>query len=220
MTTIALNFFSTSIGRKVTMAVSGVIAFGFLVVHMLGNLQIYLGPEKLNSYAEALHSLGALVWIFRGFMAAAIIVHILSAALVTLQSWKARPQGYALHRFRETTYAARTMWWGGPIILLFVLYHLGHLTTGGVHPGFTNNVYNNVVTGFQVWWASLIYILAMVFVGLHLYHGLWSMFQTVGASHPKWNPWRRTFAVVFALAIALGNISIPVSVLAGMIQPV
>lgn len=220
MTVATLNFLSTSIGKKVTMAISGFIVFGFLVGHMIGNLQVFLGPEKLNAYADLLKSMGGMLWFFRGFMALAIIVHIISAMLVTLQSWSARPTKYKVQRYRETTYAARTMWWGGPIILLFLLYHLGHLTIGNAHHDFTPNVYNNVVTGFQIGWVSGVYIVTMVIIGLHLYHGLWSMFQTMGANHPTWNDWRRIFAVVFALIITVGNCSIPVAVLAGMIQPV
>ena len=114
--------------------------------------------------------------------------------------------------------------WGGPILGLFVVYHLLHLTVGTVHPsavGFDPaDVYNNVVIGFQVWWTSAIYLAAVIFLGLHLYHGAWSMFQSIGANHPKWNIWRRAFAAFFAVAVTLGNISIPVAVLIGAVRPV
>ena len=215
-----MTFYSTSIGKKVVMAVTGFIVFGFVTIHMIGNLQVFLGPEYLNEYARLLHSMGGLLWAFRAVMLLAILFHIVAATQVTLQSINARDHRYKLHRFRETGYAARTMWWGGPLLALFVLYHLMHLTLGNVHQDFTDNNYNNVVVGFQVEWVSAIYIAAMVLLCLHLYHGLWSMFQTIGANHPKWNKWRRVFAVTFSLVIAAGNISIPVAILAGVVQPV
>ena len=153
-------------------------------------------------------------------MLAVVLLHVVAATQVTLQSMGARPTVYRLYRVRKTTYAARTMWWGGPLIALFIIYHLMHLTFGSVHPSFTDDVYNNVVLGFQVPWVSGVYIVAMILLGLHLYHGLWSMFQSVGVNHPKWNHWRRVFAVLFGLAIAAGNISMPVMVLAGVVKPV
>jgi succinate dehydrogenase / fumarate reductase cytochrome b subunit len=224
MTTTTLTFYRTAIGKKVVMAVTGFIVFGFVAVHMLGNLQLFLGPERLNKYAEFLQGLGGVLWVFRGVVLLAVVLHIWSAAAVTLQNWAARPQGYAVTRYRETDYAARTMWWGGPIIALFVIYHLLHFTTGDVHPAAAAfdkaQVFNNVVTGFQVWWSSAIYIVACFLVALHLYHGVWSMLQTVGAAHPKYNRWRKVFSVAFAVMVGAGNISMPVAVLAGWIQPV
>jgi succinate dehydrogenase / fumarate reductase cytochrome b subunit len=187
---------------------------------MVGNLQVFQGAEKLNAYADFLHSMGGFLWVFRLVMAFAIILHIISATLVTLQNIQARPQRYKVQRYRTSTYAARTMWIGGPLIACFVIYHLLHLTVGSVHPGFTENVYNNVVFGFRVWWISLFYIAIMAVLGLHLFHGLSSMFKSVGAVHPKWKGWMQAFAVAFSLAIAVGNISIPVSVLIGIVNPV
>ena len=129
-----------------------------------------------------------------------------------------------MRRFRETTYAARTMRVGGPIILLFLIYHLLHFTVGTVHPSAPafepTTVYNNVVSGFQVWWASAVYMVAVVFVGLHLYHGVWSMLQTLGINHPKWNSWRRLLAVAFAVVVTLGNLSMPAAVLLGYVRPI
>ena len=220
MTTKAMTFYRTSVGKKVVMAITGFIAFTWVTIHMIGNLQIYLGAERLNAYGELLHSMGSFLWVFRGIMTVVIISHIVAATQVTLQNIDARPTRYKIHRFRETTYAARTMWWGGPLVALFLLYHLMHLTFGNVHADFTDNIYNNVVFGFQTPWTSGVYIVAMLMLGLHLYHGVWSMFQSVGANHPKWNKWRRIFAVAFGLAIAVGNISIPVAVLSGIVKPV
>ena len=229
MTTARISFYGTAVGKKVVMALTGFITFGFVAVHVLGNLQIFLGPERLNKYAHFLQSLGGLLWIIRAVMLTSVVLHIVSATQVTLQSWAARPKGYAVHRLRETTYAARTMRWGGPIIGLFVIFHLLHFPTGHLHPnpetfraelGGVVNVYNNVVLGFQVPWAAAVYMVAMALVGLHLYHGVWSMLQTLGASSPKWNPWRRRFALAFALFVALGGLSIPAAVLAGIVVPV
>lgn len=217
---MTMTFYRTSVGRKVLTAVTGFWAFFFVTVHMLGNLQIFLGPDKLNRYAEFLHSLGGLLWVFRAVTVAAVLIHIITATMVTLQSWAARPVRYRVQRFRDTSYAARTMWLGGPLIALFVCFHLMHLTLGTVHPDFSDNVYNNVVFGFKVPWVSAIYIATMAILGLHLSHGLWSMFQSLGLSHPKWNFWRKVFAVSFGLFIAAGNISIPVAVLLGFLEPV
>lgn len=220
MTTAAITFYESSVGKKVVMAITGFLTFGWVTVHMIGNLQIFLGPDKLNHYAELLQSLGGVLWIARAAMLTAIFLHIVAATQVTLQSWAARPVKYRSQRFRDTSYAARTMWLGGPLIGMFVCYHLLHLTLGTVHPGFTDNVYNNVVFGFQVPVVAGMYIAAMVVLGLHFSHGLWSMFQSVGLNHPKWNTARKIFAVCFGLLIAIGNISIPTAVLLGYLQPV
>ena len=224
MTTTTMTFYRTAVGKKVVMAITGFIVFGFVVVHMLGNLQIYMGPEQLDKYAAFLQGLGGLLWVARGVLLISIGLHIWSAAAVTLQDWGARPQGYVKQKYRETTYAARTMWWGGPIIALFVIYHVLHFTTGDVHPTASafdqTTVYNNVVRGFQIWWASAVYIVACLFVALHLYHGVWSMLQTLGAAHPRYNGWRKAASVLLAVAVGVGNISMPVAVLTGLIEPV
>lgn len=215
-----LGFYATSVGKKMVMGVTGFIVFGFVVAHILGNLQIFSGAEKLNNYAAFLHNLGSFLWLFRVILLASAILHVVAATQVTLQSLKARPARYRVKKNRETTYAARTMRYGGPIILLFVLYHLLHFTFGTAHHNFTDNVYNNVVVGFQVWWIALVYILAIISIGLHLYHGVWSMFQSVGLAHPEWNSVRKTLAIVFALAVTLAGVSIPIAVLTGVVKPV
>ncbi len=228
-----LGFVETTIGKKVVMAVTGFIVIGFVVAHMVGNLQIFMGPEKLNGYAAFLRGLGGGLWVFRIVIALSAVLHIVSAAQVTLASLKARPVGYKVNKFLESSYAARTMRWGGPILLLFVVYHLLHFTIGSAHPsaglgsahpngaGFdATDVYNNVVVGFQVWWVSAVYIAAMILLGLHILHGAFSMFQSVGLNHPKWNLWRVVIAVVLAGAVTIGNISMPAAVLLGFLNPV
>ncbi len=215
------SFFGSTIGRKIVMAVTGVMLFGFVLGHLAGNLQLYLGPQAINDYGvflrHALH--GAGIWIARGSLLAAVVLHIWAATSLTLSSRAARPQGYRQWQARESTYASRTMRWGGVILLLFVIYHLMHFTWGNVHPSFIEgDVYHNMVAGFSVPWTSGVYILAMLALGLHLRHGLWSMFQTLGVSHPRYERYAKAFAAVFAAVVVLGNISFPIAVLAGWVR--
>lgn len=220
------SFYASAIGKKVVMAVTGVILFGWIFAHMAGNLKLYLGPEHMNEYARWLRVMGApavptagLLWITRIVMLVAVWLHIQAATQLTLMNRRARPVGYRDRDYVTASYASRTMRWGGVIILLFVIYHLLHLTTGNVHPNFVaEDPYHNVVAGFQVWWVSAFYILANVALGLHLYHGLWSMFNSLGLNHPQFNSWRRYFAIAFALVISLGNISFPIAVLIGVVR--
>lgn len=214
-----LSFYSTTVGKKLVMAVTGLILAVFVLGHMAGNLQIYQGPEKLNHYAQLLRVSMPLLWTVRLILLASVVLHIVAAVQVTLQNWRSRPQKYAVSAYQEADIASRTMIWGGLVVAAFVVYHLLHLTFGTAHGSFEpGDVYHNVVTGFQVPLVSLFYIVANLFLALHLYHGMWSWFQTLGFAHPKYNRARRVFATVYALVIAVGNISIPVSVLAGWVK--
>ena len=218
-----LRFWQTTVGKKAIMAVTGFMLFGFIVGHLLGNLQIYLPPEKINHYSAALKALPALLWSARITLLIAVGLHIWSSYKLWILQREARPIKYIKKANLNSTYASRTMLWSGPIILAFLIFHLLHFTFGTVHPGGPfdeHNVYNNVVTGFQVWPVSLFYIVAMIMLCYHLYHGLWSMFQSLGFSHPVYTPWLKGLAKVVAILIAVGNISIPVAVLAGFIKPV
>lgn len=218
-----LRFWETTIGKKAIMAVTGVILFGYVVGHLLGNLQIYLPPEKINHYAETLHSLPALLWGTRILLLVSVGLHIWASYVLWRMQRAARPISYVKKANLHSTYASRTMIWSGPIILAFVIYHLLNFTFGTVHPGGPfdeHNVYNNVVTGFQYWPSAVFYIIAMIMLSYHLYHGLWSMFQSLGFSHPVYTPWIQRLAKIVAVLIAAGYISIPVSVLAGFIKPV
>ena len=223
-----LSFYRSDVGKKAVMAVTGIMLFGFVLGHMLGNLKIYLGAESLNHYAEWLREIGApllphggLLWIARVVLLAAVGLHIWSALLLTLKSRRARPEDYKHRNTVQATYASRTVRWGGVIIALFVLYHLAHFTFGpswAHHSFIPGDVYHNVVAGFSVWWVSAFYILANLALGLHLYHGLWSMFQSLGwytAGNP--HDWRRRFAQVFAIVIVAGNVSFPLAVLSGLV---
>jgi succinate dehydrogenase / fumarate reductase cytochrome b subunit len=221
--TASLHFWQTTVGKKAVMAVTGFILFGFIVGHLLGNLQIFLPPEKINHYAATLKSLPTLLWGARITLLIAVTLHIWSSFQLWLLQRAARPISYVKKANVNSTYASRTMIWSGPIILAFLIFHLLHFTFGAVHPGGPfdeHNVYNNVVTGFQVWPVSLFYIIAMIMLCYHLYHGLWSMFQSLGFSHPVYTPWLQRFAKLFAILVAVGNISIPVAVLAGFLKPV
>jgi succinate dehydrogenase / fumarate reductase cytochrome b subunit len=218
-----LRFWQTTVGKKAVMAVTGVILFGFVVGHLLGNLQIYQSPEKINHYSEFLKAHPGPLWGARITLLLAVILHMWASFQLWLLQKEARPIGYVKKESIASTYASRTMMWSGPIILAFIIFHLLHFTFGTVHPGGpfdVHNVYNNVVLGFQVWPVSLFYIVAMIMLCYHLYHGLWSMFQSLGISHPVYTPWIKRAAKTAAILIAVGNISIPVAVLAGLIQPV
>ncbi len=222
---LLLDFYRSALGKKVVMAVTGIVLYGYVLVHMLGNLKLYLGRESLNHYAEFLRVMGeplfphgTVLWIFRIILLVSFGLHILAAVQLTWMNWRARPIGYEQKQVVAAGYASRTMRWGGVIIGLFVVFHLFDLTWGKVTPGFNpQDVYHNVVASFRVWWVAGFYILAQVILGLHLYHGLWSLFQSLGWNHPKFNHWRRQFAIAFAWIIAVGNISFPVAVLTGWV---
>lgn len=221
-----LGFYRSTLGKKVVMAATGLILFGFVLAHMFGNLKIYLGAEALNHYAEGLRSLGdplfahgQLLWIARLVLIVAVLLHMHCAWALTMQNRRARPLAYQNKEHVAATYASRTMRWGGVILLAFIVYHLLHLTVGNVHSDFVaGDVHHNVVAGFRNLWVSAFYALAQVALGFHLYHGLWSLFQTLGWSNPKFNAWRRSFAVTFALVVTLGNLSFPLAVLSGIVK--
>ena len=201
------------------MAVSGCILFLFVVGHLIGNLQIYEGPEKLNRYAALLRSMPALLWGVRTVLLAMVLLHIWSSVQLAGRNIAARPVGYRMKKATGSSYASRTMYWSGPIILAFVIYHLLDFTFGRVNPHFQpGNVYGNVVASFQLIPVAVFYIIAMLLLCLHLYHGLWSMFQSLGIAHPRYTPMLRKGAAVLATLIAAGNISIPVAVLAGWVK--
>jgi succinate dehydrogenase / fumarate reductase cytochrome b subunit len=215
------GFLGSSIGRKVVMAVTGAILVVFVLGHMTGNLLVYLGPEALNHYAVFLRQFlhGAGLWIARVTLLVSVVLHIWSATSLTLDSRRARPEGYREQKWKESTYASRTMRWGGVIILLFVIYHLLHFTFGTVHPSFVEgDVYHNFITGFQSVPVSIAYVVAMLALGLHLRHGVWSMFQTLGVSHPRYIRLARAAAWIVAIVVVAGNVSFPIAVLAGIVK--
>ncbi len=224
----ALTLYQTSIGKKVIMAVTGLILFAYTFVHMYGNLHIFEGRQHLNDYAAWLRVMGypllpheGGLWIARIVLLASVVGHIWAAWQVTRQDWAARPVAYAERKSIASTYAARTMRWSGVILALFIVFHILHLTTGTAYSGqfSKTDVYGNVVNGFLNPVVSLVYIVSMVLLGMHLYHGVWSMTQTLGWRNQVNNHLWRGFATVMAVVIAGGNIAIPLAVLAGIVRP-
>ena len=200
------------------MAVTGIILFGFVVGHMLGNLQIYLGEERLNHYAELLQANKPFLWTFRSVMLFCVGVHIIAAVQVWLRNRAARPVKYKVFRPPAVDYAARTMVWSGPILALFITYHLLDFTVGTTNPNFVRGeVFQNVVASFSNPVIAIFYMAANLLLAFHLYHGLWSLFQTFGWDHARFGWVRRALAVVFSVLIGAGNISIPLAVLTGVV---
>ncbi|MBB6146556.1 succinate dehydrogenase / fumarate reductase cytochrome b subunit [Silvibacterium bohemicum] len=217
----APNFWQSTNGKKVVMAVTGAIMFLFIIGHVAGNLQIFEGPAKLNAYGHFLHSIGELLWPVRIVLLLCVGLHITATVQLAMRNKAARPVGYSRKQAINSSYASRTMYWSGPIVLAFIIFHLLQFTAGYIHPGsqfIEGDVYHNVVAGFQVWWVSVWYIIAVSLLGFHLRHGLWSMFQSIGYNHPRHTPLLKKAAFVIALLITLGYISIPISVLAGFIK--
>jgi succinate dehydrogenase / fumarate reductase cytochrome b subunit len=217
----APGFWASTVGKKIVMAVTGAILFLFVIGHLLGNLQVFEGPAKLNAYGAFLHSIGEVLWPVRIILLLAVALHIIATVQLALRKKRARPIGYSRKQAIASSYASRTMYWSGPIVLAFIIFHLLHLTAGYVHPGaayIEGDVYHNVVSGFQVWWVSLSYVVAICLLGLHLRHGLWSMFQTVGIHQPQHTARLKKAAMVIAVLIVLGYISIPISVLLGLVK--
>jgi succinate dehydrogenase / fumarate reductase cytochrome b subunit len=220
------SLWDSTIGKKYVMAVTGLIWFGYLIVHLWGNLKIYAGPTFLNDYGGFLRTVGEpffgfaqVLWLARIVLIPAFVIHIVAAIQLTQRDQASRPQAYAMRRNRESTLASRTMIWGGVFILLFVIYHLLDFTFGTVNPSFEEgNIYHNVLSSFRLWPVSLLYIVAMLAVGLHLWHGIWSVFQTLGWNSTRSNRIIRTIATAFALLLTVGNISIPVAVLTGLVR--
>ena len=220
---------STMVGKKVVMAVTGAVLVAFVVGHMLGNLKIFLGAEAIDTYAIFLRTMGeplvpdsVLLWVVRIVLLTCVALHITAAVQLTRMNWAARPESYDTKQSIATTYAARTTRWSGAILVLFIVYHLLHLTAGRV--GFRAgefqhlSVYHNVVTGFSVWYVALFYVVAMACLCLHLDHGIWSALQTLGWNDARSTPLFRALSRVAALAVFLGFISVPVAVLAGWVR--
>jgi succinate dehydrogenase / fumarate reductase cytochrome b subunit len=214
-----MSFFQSTIGKKVAVAATGLVMFGFVVGHLLGNLQIFQGPEKINSYSHFLKHTAALLWGTRIVLLFSVIIHVIFTIQLRLRNRAGRPVAYEMHEPQYSTMSARVMFWSGLYLLTYIVYHLLHFTFGSVHPRFSpTDVYANVIVGFSSWSVSLFYIVGMVCLGLHLHHGVWSVFQTLGLNHPSYNPWKKRLAIFSSIAIPLGYISIPAAVLAGILR--
>jgi succinate dehydrogenase / fumarate reductase, cytochrome b subunit len=224
-----MTFWHTMIGKKVVMAVTGVVLIGFVIAHMLGNLKIFSGPDEINAYSRFLREVGSpelaygqLLWVVRIVLLICVALHITAAVQLSRMSLAARPVGYNVKRNIETTFAARMMRWGGALLLAFIIFHLLHLTAGAV--GFRVGqfrhlaVYQNVVAAFAVWPVTLFYVVAMGALCLHLYHGIWSMLQTLGWNTARNERMLRIASRFIAIVVFLGFSSVPVSVLAGWLR--
>ncbi len=208
-----------SIALKAVMALTGIVLYGFVFVHMVGNLQLYSGPEKINKYAAFLKAAPPLLWGTRITLLAAVALHAFAAFVLWRRNLAARPVGYDRQDFQAAGVTSRTMFWTGPMIGLFVIYHLLHFTLGSAHPQFSHtDVYSNVVIGFSNPWVSLFYVLAMVALGFHLFHGGFSLFQTLGLRTPKYEKPMKAVLAVLCTVIVVVNVSFPIAVLAGLVK--
>lgn len=231
-----VGFYEAYVGKKFVMAVTGVMLVGYIFGHLAGNLQIFIPPKivggqavyQINTYARLLHSSEALLWAVRTVLIAVVALHVWSAFLLWLMKRRARPQDYIKKDDVGVTYASRTMLWSGPIIAAFVVFHILHLTTGNAGLGYQGPVtgaggseqffaYQNLVRGFRHVPVAIGYMVAVGLLSLHLYHGIWSMFQSIGVSHPQWMSRLKLASRVIAWLIAAGYISIPVAVLARVV---
>lgn len=203
------------------MAVTGALLVGFIFAHLAGNLQIFLGPDRFNNYAHALKSIPELLWVARIVLLTAVILHIWSALQLMVLKNEARPIGYERHKMQASTYASRTMYWSGPILAAFIVYHLLEFTVGVGGTAFVDaDAYGNVINGFRVPVVSLFYILSMGLLSLHLRHGIASAVESLGFSHPRHTPRIKLASAIAAALIFFGFVSIPVAVLTGVIPPI
>jgi succinate dehydrogenase / fumarate reductase cytochrome b subunit len=213
----AARFYDSTIGKKVVMAVSGIALFLFVVAHLLGNLQFFEGPEKMNAYGRFLRIEPTLLWAARIGLLVMVLAHIWSSIQLALRKQEARPVGYVKKKAIASSYASRTMYWSGPIVAVFIIYHLLDFTFGTLNPGYREGaVYENIVRSFSNPIVALFYIVAMAMLCTHLWHGLWSMFQSLGLASPAHKPLIQRLAAVIAVLIFLGFSSIPLAVLTGL----
>lgn len=212
-------FYRSTIGKKIIMATTGLILVAFVVAHMAGNTLIFQGPDRLNAYSRFLHGTGELLWLVRVVLLVSVLLHIDAAVQLTLRAKAARPMGYAERVPQVSTFAARTIRWGGALLLVFIVFHILHFTTGTFLPAYRpGDVYANVVTGLRVWPVAVFYLVAMAALGLHLYHGAWSSIRTLGLARPKPRPLARPIAAIVAIVVALGFALVPLAVLTGWVR--
>lgn len=227
-----LDLYSTALGKKYVMAISGIAMMGFVLLHMIGNLKMYLGAADLDHYSEFLRDLlypiapkGVVLWLLRGGLIVMLTLHLHAAWSLTRLNHHARPVKYQSPRdYQAANFASRSMRWTGLIVFSFIVWHLLDLTFGVVNATGTDStfvrgeVYNNVVRSLDRWPVLVFYVVANILLGIHLFHGAWSIFQSLGWNNPRFNTWRRGFATAFATIIVVGNVSFPVAVLAGIVQ--
>jgi len=222
-----LDLYGTAVGKKYAMALSGIALMGYVLAHMIGNLKMYLGAEEINHYGEFLRQLlvpiaprTVVLWILRVGLLGAAVLHIHAAYSLTILNREARAVKYQSERdYQVANFASRTMRWTGIIVLLFLFWHLADFTWGWVNPGYQRgDVYRNVDASLSRVPVAILYIVANIALGVHLFHGAWSLFQSMGWNNPRFNRWRRGFALGFATLIVVGNVSFPIAVLAGIVK--
>lgn len=209
------------VGKKVVMGVTGVIGVGFVILHSLGNLLIFQGSTALNAYSRFLKSSAELLWALRITLIVAVTLHVIAAVQLTRQSRAARPTGYVKHESQVATVASRTMRWGGVLLLVFIVFHILHFTTGTIRPAgvFSHeDVYANVVSSFRIWWVALFYVAAMIALGLHLFHGAWSSMRSIGVSPPSPRPLHRRLSLLIAVLVWAAFTAVPVAVFTGFVR--
>lgn len=214
-------FWQSTVGKKIVMSVTGLIMVGFVILHMIGNLQIFESAARLNAYSHFLHhTINELLWLLRIVLLVSVVLHIVAAVQLARIDRAARPVPYRKRDRQAATIASRTMLYGGVAIALFVIFHLLHLTTGTIQPVpySAGDVYANVVGGFRVWWVTLIYVLAMIALGLHIFHGAWSSIRTLGVSRPSAEPMRRPVATLLAVVLWAGFSIVPLAVFFGWVR--
>jgi len=227
-TPFLVELYRSALGKKYLMAITGVVFMGYVLAHMLGNLKLYQGPEEFNKYAEFLRE-GLLTPILpesgtlnllRLVLVVSLVVHVVAAVQLTRMNQRARPESYRSKRdYIAADFASRTMIWTGTIVLLFVAYHLADLTWGWVNPAEAGaTIYDRVVASFSVPAVAAFYLIANVALGFHLYHGVWSLFQSLGINNRRFNHWRRALAVGFTVVVVGGNLSFPIAVQVGLIS--
>lgn len=210
------RFWQSTIGKKIVMAVTGIFGILFVIGHMSGNLLMFKGQGAMHQYALLLRTSMPLLYAIRAALVAAVVLHVLSAYQLTMRARAARPKDYAVRRPQVTTFAARTIRWGGVLLLVFIVFHILQLTLGVVHPRFVHlDPYNNVIVGLSNPIVAVFYLLAMAALALHLYHGIWAVVRTLGVARPSAHPLKRTVAVVLAVVVAGGFMIIPIATLAG-----
>ncbi|WP_052666115.1 succinate dehydrogenase cytochrome b subunit [Nitriliruptor alkaliphilus] len=227
-TPMIVELYRSALGKKYVMAITGIIWMGYVLAHMVGNLKVYLGPESIDHYGDWLRT-GLLtpimpdtgtLWVLRVVLIVALIMHVVAAYQLTVMNRQARPDSYRAKRdYVAADFAARTMRWTGIIVLAFIIYHVADLTLGWTNPDFEHGlVYNNLVASLARPAVAVFYVVANLALGVHLYHGGWSLFQSMGWNHRRFNHLRRTFAIAFAVIVVVGNISFPLAIQLGIVS--